>query len=278
MIASLLVGVGVTCLWFRTPAADAPEGKKSVKAAKSVSVVKNSRKKNLRKVTEISLSKDKGKTSVRIVESQMARPNVAVSSTDIDEDQLSAEQKKVLAELQQALDDNNLRRVRQALSKLMASAKGGQVPICIRMKAVEALGWFGKDAAIDIMEFMADDNEEVASEAFTQFEQALQDCDMSDAERSAIVKSAMTALTDMEQIDTLLNQLNDMRNSRKAETITYILENGTAQAKQLMIEQLPDYTDGETETPDGVKKWLAENPDDEMDEEFYGGSKSEQGE
>jgi len=150
---------------------------------------------------------------------------------------------------------------------------GGDVPKCMRMKAVEALGWFGKDTAIDVMEYMADADEDVASDARNAFEQALQDCEMGDAERSMLVKAAMQAINDGEQIDSLLSQLNDMRNSVKVQTIESILETGTDMAKQKMQEQLGDYTDSEVTTRDDLKKWSVENPDDEGDAEFYGGSK-----
>ena len=96
---------------------------------------------------------------------------------------------------------------------------------------------------------------------------------MGDAERSEIIKMLMTALTDSEQISTYLFYLNEMRNSRRAETVAFILENGTPQAQKVMREEIGGYLDDGIGTIDDIEKWMAMNPDDECDEETYGGAK-----
>lgn len=275
IVASLTVGAVMSFLVFHSNETDAD----IAEAEKPISVVKTSHTASVRKITEISLVDNNGKKSVRIVEAEETKPQMVVNRTndDVEEEDLTELQKGVLAELQKALDDNDLRKVRKVLAKFVAKVEngglGGDVPKCMRMRAVEALGWFGKDAAIDVMEYMADADEDVASDARNAFEQALQDCEMGDAQRSALVKAAMQAINDGEQIDSLLSQLNDMRNSVKVQTIESILDAGTEMAKQKMQEQLGDYTDSEVTTRDELKKWAVENPDDEGDAEFYGGSK-----
>lgn len=272
---SLAIGAVASFLVFHSSEKDAD----SADVEKPISsVVKTSRVANVRKITEISLVENHGKKSVRIVEADEVKPTMAAARTedDVEEEDLTEAQKGVLAELQKALDDNDLRKVRKALSKFVAKVENGglagDVPKCMRMKAVEALSWFGKDSAIDLMEYMADADAEVASDAANGFEMALRDNDMSDYARADIVKSAMQAINDREQIDSLLSQLNDMRNSVKVATITEILSSGTENARTLMQEQLGDYTDSEVATLDDLKKWAVENPDDEGDAEFYGGA------
>lgn len=253
----------------------------SVTATKGSEIVKTRTEGSVKKVTKISIVENNGKKSVQIVEAEQIRPGMimpnALAEDEIDEENLTEAQKSVLKELQDALDDNNLRRVRKALSKFLAKAEagglGGNVPVCMRMRAVEALAWFGKDAAVDLIDFVADANEDVSNDAFSAFEQALSDCEMGDRARSDLLVSTMKALTDAEQVDSLLNQLNDMRNSVKAEAALEILQTGSDAAKAKLAEQMETYFDEDVKDAAALEKWKAMNPDDPGDEEMYGGSK-----
>jgi len=245
-------------------------------------ITKTRRSGGVKKVTEISLSRQGGKKSVRIVESESTKPNVleiTKAAKGSGEDELTDTEKSVLKEIQSALDANDFKSLRRALSRLTASTKSGglggysKVPRSIRAAAVQALGWFGKDAAIDLMGFMADSDEEISTDAASQFELALQDVDLGDRERAEIVKATAKTLTDSEQLDMLLFSLNDMRNSVKADTVISILKEGTPQAKDTMLDQIEFYLDVDVTTVDDVEKWAEQNPDDPDDDEFYGGEK-----
>jgi len=194
-----------------------------------------------------------------------------------DEDSLTSLQKTVMAELQDAIDNHSLASVRKALSKFQSSVadggsprsggagggKGGgsgNVPRCMKRAAVYALGLFGKDAIVDMIDFMADADTEICEDAFDKFETALQD-EMGDEERSALLKSALSAISDPDRIDSLLVNLNDMGNSVKANTIKAILQNGTDTAKSRMNERLDIYTDETVKTMADIDRWAAENPD-----------------
>jgi len=206
------------------------------------------------------------------------KPANVVQVDEEDEAVLNAEQKKVLADLQVALDANDLAAVRKVLARLelpdMKTGTGGEVPVCMRARAVEALGWFGKNAAIDLIGYLGDANDGVAQDALSQFELTLDDSAMSDLERSDLIVATMKAINDPDVIDQLLGQLNNMRNSVKAKTVSAIMTSGTAQAQQMMIEQSESYLDEGVKDVPSVEKWTAENPDDEDDAELYGGEKS----
>ena len=268
--------MGAVAMWFvlgKVPGGDDL-------SARGQRITKTSRSGGVKKVTEISLSRNGGKKSVRIVESETTKPNVLEvldAANGADEDDLTDAEKSVMKDIQAALDANDLKSLRRALSRLTASTKSGglggysKVPRSIRSAAVQALGWFGKDAAIDLMGFMADGDDEVAADAANLFELALQDVSLGDRERAEIVKATAKTLTDTDQLDTLLFTLNDMRNSVKADTVISILTEGTPQAKTTMLEQIEFYLDVDVTTVEGAKKWAAQNPDDPDDEEFYGG-------
>ena len=234
---------------------DRAESRK-VQRVKTSSVVRTGA--NSKKITEISLEERDGKRSVRIMESDIVRPDVSVDDDD-DEAKLTPQQRAALKELQSALDDDDLKAVRRALEKMIA----------MRTRALEALGWFGKDAVNDLVPFLADSNVEVSNDAFEKFQLAISECD-DDVEKSVIVKTMMRAISDAEQIDTMLNNLNDMRNSVRAETIASILTDGTDNARRIMMEQLGEYTDSDVETVDDLERWVVENPDESDADEIYG--------
>lgn len=196
---------------------------------------------------------------------------------DADESEFTKLQRSVLEELRAALDRNSLAGVRRAILrfKLPKSEGGleGDVPKALRQHAVSALGWFGAGSVSDLVEFMADVDPEIEEDAFAKFELALDDWEMGDIERSKILIAALSALNDSERIDSLMMNLNNMRNSVKADTILKIASSGTAEAKILMQEQVGYYTEADVETIDGVQEWLKNNPDDPGDDDFYGPQK-----
>ena len=63
----------------------------------------------------------------------------------------------------------------------------------------------------------------------------------------------------------------DMRNSVKGKTAIAMLTEGSEQIKAAMQDQLELYFDDGVTTVDDIKKWMAENPDDSDDDDFYGG-------
>ena len=273
VLGSILIGAVGSWFVFN----DAGDAADSSCAVREQRLAKSRRSGNVKKVTEIRVNRKK--KSMRIVESESMRPNVLDAAEIDDEADLSDVQRSVLEEIQAALDADDLKALRKAISRFTASVGnrglGGyaNVPRAIRSAAVQALGWFGKDSVVDLVDFMADSDEEISNDAFDQFEFALEDIDLGDRDRADIVKTITKALTDEDRIDTLLFNLNDMRNSVKVETAVAILTDGTDMAKSVLKDQLGLFFDEGVETIDDIQKWYAENPDDPDDDDFYGGSK-----
>ena len=276
LVVVAAIAIGAIGAWFLMPSDSGVADELLNKEQKMSKAVRSG---SVKKITEISVSRKGGKKSVRIVESEATRPDVVKDADVDDEEQLSPIQKSVLKEIQAALDADDVKALRKALSKFTASTKNGglggyeNVPRVIRAAAVHALGWFGKDVAVDMIDFMADADEEISDDAFDQFEQALQDCGMGDRERSLLVKTVSKALTDSERIDAMLSCLSDMRNSVKGDTAIAILTDGSDQSKVALLDEMEFYFDEGVQTVDGIKKWMAENPDDPGDNDFYAGSK-----
>ena len=264
----LIVGVFAAFWTSGSDKDDRPGSRKSRRVRSSV-VARTGAK--TKKVTEISLDERNGKRSVRIVESNIERPNVV--DEDDDEAKLTPKQRAALKELQTALDEDDIKAVRRALDKMIVkvSSNGSLegLPVTMRARALEALGWFGKSAVPDLVPFLGDSDSAVSDDAFEKFQMAIGECD-DDGEKALIVKMMMSVISNEEQIDSMLNNLNDMRNSVKADTIVSILTDGTDKAKQIMMEQLGDYTESDVSTVDDLERWVVENPDEDDADEIYG--------
>ena len=194
-----------------------------------------------------------------------------------EERELTKSESEILAEIRAALDAEDLARLRKVIAKFQlpvsAGGLGGKVHAELRKEAVVALRWFSPKSILDLLPYVVDMNDEVVEETYSGIEEALDDNDIGDAERAKILVSLLQVIEDADRIDTLLFALNNMRNSVKAGAILEILNGGTATAKTVMNEQIGLYTDADVEDAAGVEKWIKENPDDEDDQETYGGSK-----
>ena len=274
-LTAALIGFG---LWFALSDGDSAHSEESETLRYSRNGIREAKGREQKKTGVLRVRKE----SQRIDSKSVAeRPKL----DDLDESDLSELEKSVLAQIRAALDSNNLKALRRALTLFHEKKKrgglGDDIPKVLRQHAVTALGWFGGAAAADLVEFMADVDPEIEEDAFSQFELALDDWEMGDYERAEILTTALQALQDTDRIDSLMMNLNNMRNSVKADTILKILETGSEASKGVMREQYEFYTEATFDegavTDDSVvrnvNKWKTENPDDPSDEEFYGPQK-----
>ena len=224
-------------------------------------------------------SKRSDRRSTKISKSQSVREKPNLSLTENEEAKLSAEMKKVLADLRRAVDQENRKAVSKLAEQILVKMrKNGDdaVPPFVRSKAVEAIGFFLPDSLADLAGFMADSDPEVLEEAMAQFELAIDDPDLGDRELSSILKSFSKALTDPDAIDSFFMGIeSDMRNSVAVETYKYVAENGSDAIKSRIWESVEDFT-GEDyiKSVKDLDDWLSQNPDDPDDDDFYGGSSS----
>jgi len=203
-----------------------------------------------------------------------------VLAADIVEEELDSAMREVLAQLRDALNDADLASARKAVAKMKASGSttadgkanwAKHVPTALRNAAVEALGYFGGDAIADLLDFIVDDDPDIAQSAIDQLELALQDLTLGDRERAEVIKSVSTVLTDAETLDWMLSSATDARHSVGVETLAFIAAHGTSEAKELVPSYIDLFTGGEASTIAEAKTWLSENPDAPDDEEFYSG-------
>jgi len=220
-----------------------------------------------------------GKKGVRAAKiksfsSSEKRPDIRL--TDDEYDSLTPEMKKLIDDLQDALDAEDAKKVSKLAEQILVTQrKNGpdSVPPYVRSKAVEAIGWFLPESLADLVAFMADSDPEVLEDVMDKFSEAIDDPDLGDRELAAILTSVAKALTDEDAVESLFLAIeSDMRNSIAVDTYLKVWESGSEEVKSRIVESIADFT-GEEDitTPEALKKWLAENPDDEDDESFYAG-------
>ena len=233
-------------------------------------VEKGKQKKKARKASKGNKPKPDVKAS--------AASNRAASTNSFDnveESSLTEAQRALLNELQEALDDESLRRVAKIVEKIQDQyRKGGDeaVPPYMREQAVEALSWFLPDSLAELIGFMADSNPEVLEDVMKNFTEGIDDAELSDRELATIFKKIAPLIEDDDAIDAILMGLEiDMRNSVAVDTYKEIFKTGSPQIKERLVESMQDFTgEDDITTPEQLDAWLKENPDDEDDEEFYG--------
>lgn len=275
----MLIGIG--CAFSLLAPADAETSKATTSVEKRLS---QSGRKVPKSFTRRKAGRDlrdghATEVAIAVKASTAAKPQI---DPEDEEDSLTPLQKSVLQSLRDALDNDNLRAVRKAIAKFRtcvpnrkgsAARMGEEVPRIMREEAVAALKWFGAKTVEDLMDFATDSDEDISSDAFEGVMDALNDGEMSDYRRSELVKVFLHTVTDEDIVDSLLDQLMDMRNSVKAETALDILGNGTEEAKRQLLEELEIHFDEDVSSEDDIKRWELQNPDEPEDEELYGGVK-----
>ena len=192
-----------------------------------------------------------------------------------DEDNLNEEQKKLLARIREALDNNDKKTVIRLVQKMQKSDEWPDgIPKAVKMAAIEAMGWFGVECLPEVLGFLADSDHEVVELTLERLQEAVSDITISDRERAKILVELGKVVPDADTMDTMLFELNNMRHSVAAAAIKELMATGNDATKQALPDNVEFVTGEENiNTPGKIDKWLAQNPDDEDDEELYGGDK-----
>ena len=219
-------------------------------------------------------AKERRNEAVRAKETKQ-KPTFALD--DEEEARLNAEQRKTIEAIRAALDAEDRPRVLKLVQALQASDEWPDgIPKSIKLAAIEALGWFGSSCLPEVAGFLADGDPEVVQSAIEKYEEALSDIELADRDRAQILIQAAKVIDDADAMDTMLFSLIDMRHSVAVETIKVLMVDGTEATKQALPENVEFYTGEEgMDSAEKLDKWLEENPDDEDDEDFYGGWKDQ---
>ena len=193
-----------------------------------------------------------------------------------DEKALNEEQRKTIDAIRAALDNDDRKQVLKLIQTLQNSDEWPDgIPKSIKLAAIEALGWFGSSCLPELSGFLADADKEVVQAAIDRYQEMLSDVDLSDFERAEILVQASRVIDDADAMDMMLMELNDMRHSVAINTIKQLMSVGNKATQSVLPGNIEFYTGEEgMDSPKKLDAWLQENPDDESDPDFYGGTKN----
>lgn len=208
------------------------------------------------------------------------RPEVTREKPSLDlldeseEKALTELQRELIMSIRQALDSGDRKRLLAIVQKMQRSEEWPDgIPSAIKRAAILAMGWFGADCIPEMAGFLADGDEMIVNSAIEQFQNALMDVTLNDRQIAQFMIAASKVVTQVDAMSLMMVGFNNMRHSVAVATMCEIMESGNSVARQLLPENVTFYTceDG-LDTPEKLVEWLHQNPDNDFDEDFYGGS------
>lgn len=193
---------------------------------------------------------------------------VRVNSRDalLERTDLNETERAQLLAINDALDSDNLEDLLKILPDAAVSTN-----VEVRSDLVDALGWFGKSAIIDLLPFMADPDEEVAQAAMDHWTTALGEIN-NERRRCELVEKALTILSNEEALEAMLLEISDCDDLLVMQTLINVIEaDGASAASTKVALSHYEFTTGEKYTTfENAEAWLAENydqPDEDDDDE-----------
>lgn len=154
MVAWALAIVSIVAVaWFLLPTAENPKGRRQDPEERNTRAPKN----DIRTVVPKTQLKAKVKSP---------RTRLRVVSAIVDD--MTEEDRKLTDAVQAALDEDDFKATREAVLKALKSGNSE-----VRSAAVDALGWFGDKALVELTQAMADKDAGVAESARDHVENAL---------------------------------------------------------------------------------------------------------
>lgn len=267
LLAVAGIAVLAAVLVFNSEPAEKPAEKDTKRVAvKSPKVLRNKPRKRSERIGGSINNIDKQKNAAQV----RVKPRFALD--DDDESKLNEEQRRTIAAIRAALEEDSKKTLLKLVQKLQASDEWPDgIPKSIKMAAIEALGWFGSSCLPELAGFLGDSDPEVVEATVDKYSEMISDAELSDYERSDILIAASKIIDDPEALDSMMFELNNMRNSLKVSTIKALMTEGNSATKQVLPDNI-EFVTGEENitTTQQLDEWYKQNPDDEDDDEFYG--------
>lgn len=189
------------------------------------------------------------------------RVRVSEAGDSEEETGLTREDRKIYDDLRNALDANDSTSVIKLCGQI--TAESGRE---LRAQAVQALGWFGKSAMAELTPYLADPDEDIASDALFQWLDALSQIE-ADGERASTVAMAMKVLSDENALEQISMELNGIDEKLAINTLAQIIGGENALADKVAKDAYAFITGEKYTTPAAAEKWLDENYEPEEPEE-----------
>lgn len=186
----------------------------------------------------------KAKNAPKRSSAMHAKPAVSV------DDGLGEADRKIVARIQKVLDEEDLGGLREVFGAAAASTNAA-----VRLEMVEALGWFGTKAMVELVSFIEDSDEDVREAARSNLDMAIGEID-DEGTKAMIVEEALLGVTDQDFAETLAGHFNGMDEKLAVETIIRIVGSGSKAGAKAAKESYEFITGEEFTTPAAARDWI----------------------
>lgn len=192
-----------------------------------------------------------------------------------DDEKLAAEYKALIRDLQLALADDDKKKILKSIQGLLAAYQSGvKLPFAVLEAMARGAASCGASALPELVGLLAGKDLAVVDVASDSFEEMLMEAD-GDAELSEMMISVVPYLKDTELLNSVMTELDHMRNSVRVKTALAIFDKGQPEAVKVLSENLSTYFPGEdgaveVKSREDVLAYGEKYPDGEDDETFYG--------
>jgi len=186
------------------------------------------------------------------VKSGRNKPSLDLS-TDDEDDNRTPEERKLAADIEKALDDEDF-----GLAKRCAPIALESKDVAIRQSMVDTLGWFGEKALPELTPFLADPDEGVAESAMNEWETAVSSIE-DDKLKIGVVEMAMQVISDEDGLESIANEYIGVDEKLAVESLVRIIEGGgNAKGISRAKETYEFVTGDEYAGREAAEKWIAE--------------------
>jgi hypothetical protein len=176
----------------------------------------------------------------------LKRPTVNLATNSV----VDPTEKKGLDDLQLALDNENLEKVRAASAALARSPSP-----YVRGKVVESLRWFKQPAVVDLRGMLRDSDAEVAGDAQDGWLDAVKT--IADEETKAKeLYEGMTQIQDVDALRESVMEFYDLDDGLALPYIVNLINSGNPGAKQVGNEAYEHIAGEAYTTPEAAQKWV----------------------
>lgn len=256
IVGVLLLALGAAWVCSRT-SSEVPETVESQKKAKGKGRVKLSPRSKASVQASVVRTKNtaitRDKKGRKMLKWFASSPNDGVYRNEDGKAYPQSEQ-RLFARLDAAFDKDDLTTIRNLSSEIANSSNRD-----LREKAVEALGWFGDQAIVELTAFLSDSDEDVAEKAHDEWVSGLQQID-DDKYKGSVVGLALRGLKSKSMLEDVANELVGIDELVALQTVVDIIDEGGVAVPHVK-EAYETITGDPWKSVEEAEKWLAENYD-----------------
>jgi hypothetical protein len=163
------------------------------------------------------------------------------------------EDERKAATMRELLDGGSEKEALRMARVLMGSPEKD-----VRSQVVTVLGWIGMRALPELTHMLSDEEEGIASDAFTQWKMAFGEI-QDNALKAELLVSAFGVMTSEEDMESLGMSFSELPEDMAVRSLIQIIQSGNPMAGEVAREQFAFITQTDYTTREAADQWIREN-------------------